>query len=240
MEKLISRKEAAKLLGISIATLDAARNSGLISYVQYVQNGCVYFTDAGLQEYIAKCTHRAKASGKKRYIPQAAKCPSLSCSVSLLEPNMSDKTKVQRWTLFLGGGRNWQKRKRAIPQYGTVVLNGIEYYRTRVEDSDGNRVALYAKTPEKLYDKELEALEQIDSTTFRRRSPTVAEYCEKWLLMQSVHVRATTLTDYTSKVRRHIIGGLGDKRMADVSLDDIQLCLVILFPRSRLRFISLW
>ena len=78
------------------------------------------------------------------------------------------------------------KRKRAIPQYGTVVLNGIEYYRTRVEDSDGNRVALYAKTPEKLYDKELEALEQIDSTTFRRRSPTVAEYCEKWLLMQSV------------------------------------------------------
>lgn len=54
MEKLISRKEAAKLLGISIATLDAARNSGLISYVQYVQNGCVYFTDAGLQEYICK------------------------------------------------------------------------------------------------------------------------------------------------------------------------------------------
>ena len=60
MEKLISRKEAAKLLGISIATLDAARNSGLISYVQYVQNGCVYFTDAGLQEYIAKCNNRAK------------------------------------------------------------------------------------------------------------------------------------------------------------------------------------
>lgn len=124
------------------------------------------------------------------------------------------------------------KRKRAIPQYGTVVLNGIEYYRTRIEDSDGNRVALYAKTPEKLYDKELGALEQIDSTTFRRRSPTVAEYCEKWLLMQSVHVRATTLTDYTSKVRRHIIGGLGEKRMADVTLDDIQLALVPVSKKS--------
>ena len=60
MEKLITRKEAAEILGISIATLDAARNNGLISYVQYVQNGCVYFTAAGLQEYIAKCTHRAK------------------------------------------------------------------------------------------------------------------------------------------------------------------------------------
>ena len=41
MEKLITRKEAAEILGISIATLDAARNNGLISYVQYVQNGCV-------------------------------------------------------------------------------------------------------------------------------------------------------------------------------------------------------
>ena len=30
------------------------------SYVQYVENGCVYFTEVGIQEYIAKCTHRAK------------------------------------------------------------------------------------------------------------------------------------------------------------------------------------
>ena len=60
MEKLITRKEAAKILGISIATLDAARQNGLISYVQYVPNGCVYFTDAALQEYVAKCTKRAK------------------------------------------------------------------------------------------------------------------------------------------------------------------------------------
>ena len=36
MEKLFTRKEAAKILGISIATLDTARNNGLISYVQYV------------------------------------------------------------------------------------------------------------------------------------------------------------------------------------------------------------
>lgn len=60
MEKLITRKEAAKILGISIATLDAARNNGQISYVQYVENGCVYFTDTSLQEYIAKYTHRSR------------------------------------------------------------------------------------------------------------------------------------------------------------------------------------
>ena len=124
------------------------------------------------------------------------------------------------------------KRKRAIPQYGTVKLNGIEYYRTRIQDADGKLVALYARTPEELYDKELEALEQIDNATFRRKSPTVAEYCEKWLLMQSVHIRATTLTDYTSKIRRHIIKELGQKRMADVTLDDIQLALVPVSQKS--------
>ncbi len=124
------------------------------------------------------------------------------------------------------------KRKKVIPTYGTVELNGIEYYRTRIQNTDGKLVALYARTPEELYDKELEALERVDNDTFNRKSPTVAEYCEKWLLMQSVHVRATTLTDYTSKVRRHIIKELGDRRMADVSLDDIQIALVPVSKKS--------
>ena len=71
------------------------------------------------------------------------------------------------------------KRKRLIPDYSTVTLNGVEYYRTRIEDADGKRVALYARTPEELYDKETEALEQVGHARFHRKSPTVAEYCEK-------------------------------------------------------------
>lgn len=42
----------------------------------------------------------------------------------------------------------------------------------------------------------------------------------------------TTLTDYASKVRRHIIAELGDKRMGEVSLDDIQLALVPVSKKS--------
>ena len=60
MEKLLTRKEAAKLLGISIDTLDAARTKGQVSFVQYVENGCVYFTEQSLQEFIARSTHRAQ------------------------------------------------------------------------------------------------------------------------------------------------------------------------------------
>ena len=122
--------------------------------------------------------------------------------------------------------------KRRIPRYGIVDINGNIYYKTYVRDTEGNRICLYAKTREELYEKEMDALEQIDNAAFRRKSPTVAEYCEKWLTMQSVHVRATTLTDYTSKVRRHIISELGDKRMAEVTLDDIQMALVPVSKKS--------
>lgn len=60
MERLITRKEAAARLGISTKTLDVARSRGQISYIQYVQNGCVYFTEKNIQEYIARRTRQAK------------------------------------------------------------------------------------------------------------------------------------------------------------------------------------
>ena len=123
-------------------------------------------------------------------------------------------------------------KKNRIPRYSTVEINGHSYYRTVITDEEDNRISLYGKTREELYDKEMAALEQIDNASFRRKSPTVAEYCEKWLLLQSAHVRATTLIDYTSKVRRHIIAELGDRHIADVSLDDIQVALVPVSKKS--------
>lgn len=121
-------------------------------------------------------------------------------------------------------------RKR-IPKYGTVQINGHTYYKTSVLDADGKKVLLYGKTRAELYEKEMEALERIDTATFRRKSPTVEEYCQKWLTMQSVHIRETTLIDYTSKVKCHIIEPLGDRQIADVTLDDIQMALI---PVSKL------
>lgn len=123
------------------------------------------------------------------------------------------------------------KRQR-IPRYGTVEIKGHTYYRTTVMDANRNSITLYGKSRQELYEKELEALEQIDNATFRRKSPTVAEYCEKWLKLQSVHVRTTTLADYTSKIRCHIIKELGDMHMADVTLDDIQMALVPVSDKS--------
>ena len=117
-------------------------------------------------------------------------------------------------------------KKKKSKQFGTVTRNGNEYYRTRIKDQDGKRITLYAKTVDELCEKVEDAKEQIENKTFCRTTPTVKEYCEKWLLMQSANVRQTTLTDYTSKVKNYIIKPLGDMHIADVTLDDIRMALI--------------
>lgn len=122
--------------------------------------------------------------------------------------------------------------KKRIPKYSMVEINGSRYYKTYVEDADGKRVILYGKTREELYEKEIKALDNANCLLPHKASPTVAEYCEKWLLMKSANVRATTLIDYTSKVRRHIIAPLGEMKMSDVTTDDIKMALVPVAEKS--------
>lgn len=124
------------------------------------------------------------------------------------------------------------RRKKQIPEYGTVMLRGVEYYRTRVEDADGKRVALYARTPEELYDKVQNAKKMIEEAEFRRATPTVRDYCEKWLQMKASQIRFTTMNDYRSKVKNYIIAPLGDKYLSDVTADDIKLALCLPAEKS--------
>lgn len=125
------------------------------------------------------------------------------------------------------------KRKRAIPQYGTVTLNGIDYYRTRVQNADGKQVSLYATTCEELYEKQLEARRQVEEIIFHRKHPTVAEYCEKWLLMQSAKVSTATIKGYRQNMKNYVISSLGDMYMEEVTADDIRLALVPLSQKSK-------
>lgn len=118
------------------------------------------------------------------------------------------------------------KKKQSIPQYATTVIKGVEYYRTRIEDPDGKRVTLYARTREELYSKVQKAQQEIAEAKFRKENPTVAEYCEKWLLMESAKVSPATLKGYSSGMENYIIKPLGNMYMSDVTADDIRLALV--------------
>ena len=109
------------------------------------------------------------------------------------------------------------------PTYGTVEINGTTYYRTRVRDADGKRVPLYALTPDELTEKKEEALQQIKNASFHRENPTVSDYCDKWLEMQSANIKTTTLGDYRSIVKNYIKATIGDMYLADVTPDDLKL-----------------
>ena len=124
------------------------------------------------------------------------------------------------------------KKKTEVPQYGTVMRKGIPYYRTRILDADGKQVSLYAATCEELYEKQLEARREVEEIIFRRQHPTVAEYCEKWLLMQSAKVSKATLKGYITDMKNYIIKPLGEMYMEEVTADDIRLALVPLSNKS--------
>ena len=124
------------------------------------------------------------------------------------------------------------KKQENVPRYGTTMRRGIQYYRTRITDADGKRVDLYAETCEELQLKEMEARRQVEEAVFRRKHPTVAEYCEKWLLMQSAKVSSSTLKGYTLNMKNYVIKPLGDMYLSDVTADDIRLALIPLATKS--------
>lgn len=124
------------------------------------------------------------------------------------------------------------KKQENVPRYGTAMRRGIQYYRTRITDADGKRVDLYAETCEELQLKEMEARRQVEEAVFRRKHPTVAEYCEKWLLMQSAKVSSSTLKGYTLNMKNYVIKPLGDMYLSDVTADDIRLALIPLATKS--------
>lgn len=64
MKNLLTRKEAAARLGISLVTLDEARKFGRIAFIQRVPGGKCFFTEEAIAEYIARCTHHAKPISK--------------------------------------------------------------------------------------------------------------------------------------------------------------------------------
>ena len=124
------------------------------------------------------------------------------------------------------------KKKECIPEYGTTTKKGVVYYRTRITDADGKRVDLYATTREELYRKEKEARQVVEDLVFRKKNPTVADYCEKWLLMHSAKVSKKTLEGYTRNMNRYIVEPLGHMYLSDVTADDIRVALVPVSKKS--------
>lgn len=60
MGTLLTRKEAAAKLGITVVTLDAMRASGNLTYIQHKPGGKVWIAESAIDEYLARATHQAR------------------------------------------------------------------------------------------------------------------------------------------------------------------------------------
>ncbi len=57
---MLTRKEAAARLGISVGTLDTERSEGHLAFVQRKPGGKVWIKEEAIEEYLARATHRAR------------------------------------------------------------------------------------------------------------------------------------------------------------------------------------
>lgn len=121
---------------------------------------------------------------------------------------------------------------KATPAFPTITKNGKTYFRTRLTDADGERFDLYGKTEEELAQKIANAQKEIEEAKIRRMNPTVEEYCEKWLHMQSANIRQSTLDGYTKAVNKYIVKPLGHLLMSEVTSDDIKVAMVPVSKKS--------
>ncbi len=57
---LLTRKEAAAMLGMSLPTLDIERSTGRLAYIQRKPGSKVWITEEAIAEYLARATHQAR------------------------------------------------------------------------------------------------------------------------------------------------------------------------------------
>lgn len=57
---LLTRKEAAARLGMSLPTLDLERTTGRLAYIQRKPGSKVWITEEAITEYLARITHQAR------------------------------------------------------------------------------------------------------------------------------------------------------------------------------------
>lgn len=64
MSTLLTRKDAAKMLGISLVTLDSERAAGHLAYIQRKPGGKVWVTAEAIEDYLSRATHQARPQAK--------------------------------------------------------------------------------------------------------------------------------------------------------------------------------
>ena len=111
-------------------------------------------------------------------------------------------------------------------------VESLKRYRKRVKDADGKYIAVYGRTPEELTEKLEIAGQLIQEASIDRAYPTLDAYADKWLELHSPNISFATKQDYQSVIKRHIKKPLGQRRIADITRDDIRAALLDVSDKS--------
>ena len=124
------------------------------------------------------------------------------------------------------------KDENRYPDYKMIMIKGTLYYYTSYKNKNGERRKVYGKTRRELFYKAAEKTQKAAEEREKILNPTVEEYCEKWLQMQSAYVRPETLRGYRNTLKKHVIPPLGHLRMSEITADMLKMAFVPLSEYS--------
>lgn len=109
----------------------------------------------------------------------------------------------------------------------------LSLYRKRLKDADGQYVAVYGKTPDELSAKLEVARKQISDKITSRENPTLSEYADRWMELNTSNISTATKQDYSYIVNTYIKAPIGSKRLKEITSDDIKEAMLYAKGKSK-------
>lgn len=114
----------------------------------------------------------------------------------------------------------------------TVVRNGIEYYCKSIRDERGKYITVYGRTIAERDEKVKKREAEIHLRRKIKEFPTFSERATEWLSDKSADLKRNTYNNYEQIIRTHFIPVLGDKRLIDITGEDIKKAMAVAEAQS--------
>ena len=110
----------------------------------------------------------------------------------------------------------------------TVVRNGIEYYYKSIR----KYITVYGRTIAERDEKVKKREAEIRLRRKIKEFPTFSERATEWLSDKSADLKRNTYNNYEQIIRTHFIPVLGDKRLIDITGEDIKKAMAVAEAQS--------
>ena len=114
----------------------------------------------------------------------------------------------------------------------TVIRNGIEYYYKSIRDERGKYITVYGRTIAERDEKVKKREAEIRLRRKIKEFPTFSERATEWLSDKSKDLKRNTYNNYEQIIRTHFIPVLGNKRLIDITGEDIKAAMAVAEAQS--------